>query len=658
MPRQARLVYQMPDGRTHELPIDLSREATIGRHPQCTLTVNQASVSRRHAKIWSDGTTAYIEDMGSSNGTYVNNQRISRSAISAGDELRCGDFRLRFVEEESGTREVPAAVDVAPAEPLPKQPRVVGSIRSRVPRTPDAAPTPVGRIARSRNEQSPPPLPADSVEHQPVDPSMSGFDDPRAEVERLREEAGVWKRLYDDLRAQQGEGGAAANEERDRALADVAELRADVEARDRRIKELEGAVKRAEMQSDTQAESAVKLKEQLNAQLNQLEEYRRGKAELAAELAAAEASIGELRRAQEVSTTHEDELADQVNDLKRMVGQKEREIRGFQQELDMATYELKAAREENETLRLNLSADDKSRKELNTTVDHLRQVLGEKEGIIEQLEADLNRWKARASQAEDRAREEGGAMASRLTDDLTAARDELAEMTRRNAALEADLEKTHAALEEARGQSGNTRQLMDQLNELRRANRDLRNEMEAAKAQPAAPAVDDGRLGELEARLEAAERERHEAERLRVRVEGELRQAQEAVQRLQASAGAALVSTGGGGGGEDVAALRDGAVEVYERLNDLASDLRMNVELSKGYIGDLRPVVEVAEELRRQGVPGELGEQIRAAVEEADASLTMDSAEEAIRNAFESSRNFKKLMRTFRELLQTHGYGG
>ena len=121
---QASLVYEADDGNKNDLALDTGVKSTIGRHPQCTLFVNQPSVSRRHARVWYDGKNWIVEDLKSSNGTFVNNQRIERETLNEGDEVRCGDFKITFLMEDF-TREVG---DVAPA---PSAPRLVGAIRSQ-----------------------------------------------------------------------------------------------------------------------------------------------------------------------------------------------------------------------------------------------------------------------------------------------------------------------------------------------------------------------------------------------------------------------------------------------------------------------------------------------------------------------------------------------
>ena len=63
MASRASLAYQADDGSKQNLALDQKSKATIGRHPQCTLFVNQPSVSRRHARIWCDADCWFVEDL-------------------------------------------------------------------------------------------------------------------------------------------------------------------------------------------------------------------------------------------------------------------------------------------------------------------------------------------------------------------------------------------------------------------------------------------------------------------------------------------------------------------------------------------------------------------------------------------------------------------
>jgi len=69
---------------------------TIGRHPEADIFFDDVTVSRRHAEITRNGKTFEIVDQRSLNGTYVNGERVDRSVLANGFELRVGKFRLNF----------------------------------------------------------------------------------------------------------------------------------------------------------------------------------------------------------------------------------------------------------------------------------------------------------------------------------------------------------------------------------------------------------------------------------------------------------------------------------------------------------------------------------------------------------------------------------
>ena len=114
---QASLVYTAADGTKQDLILRIGEDTTIGRHPNCSLTISQPSVSRRHARLWFDQGVWFVEDLQSSNGTFVNNRRINRAQLTEGDELRCGDFVLTYGIEER-TRAVKTA-DRREKAPMP-----------------------------------------------------------------------------------------------------------------------------------------------------------------------------------------------------------------------------------------------------------------------------------------------------------------------------------------------------------------------------------------------------------------------------------------------------------------------------------------------------------------------------------------------------------
>ena len=71
----------------------------IGRRPECDITVPNKTVSRKHAELEIDasGETGYINDLGSHNGTTVNNMKVNtRTPVKAGDAVTFGSTEFRL----------------------------------------------------------------------------------------------------------------------------------------------------------------------------------------------------------------------------------------------------------------------------------------------------------------------------------------------------------------------------------------------------------------------------------------------------------------------------------------------------------------------------------------------------------------------------------
>jgi DNA-binding winged helix-turn-helix (wHTH) protein len=77
-------------------------ENVIGRTPECDVQIIGPSVSRRHARLVISAQGAVLEDLGSMNGTYVGDRRISASTkVQDGDEIRIGKERIRLIADRS-----------------------------------------------------------------------------------------------------------------------------------------------------------------------------------------------------------------------------------------------------------------------------------------------------------------------------------------------------------------------------------------------------------------------------------------------------------------------------------------------------------------------------------------------------------------------------
>jgi len=74
----------------------------LGRHPDSEISLDDITVSRRHAEVQHTEQGYAVADSGSLNGTYVNQQRVERAMLKHGDELQIGKFRLVFFERADG----------------------------------------------------------------------------------------------------------------------------------------------------------------------------------------------------------------------------------------------------------------------------------------------------------------------------------------------------------------------------------------------------------------------------------------------------------------------------------------------------------------------------------------------------------------------------
>ena len=101
------LIY--PTGDLLGKRFTLEREALlIGRTSECDIVVELDSVSRRHARIQREGLNIVVHDLGSTNGTYVNQIQIKSRVLSDGDQIKIGNAIFKFLSGgnvESGYHE-------------------------------------------------------------------------------------------------------------------------------------------------------------------------------------------------------------------------------------------------------------------------------------------------------------------------------------------------------------------------------------------------------------------------------------------------------------------------------------------------------------------------------------------------------------------------
>jgi pSer/pThr/pTyr-binding forkhead associated (FHA) protein len=153
----------MKVGPTPGLSITLLKaEMFIGRDLANEIVISDADVSRRHARLARQGDTYLLEDLASTNGTYVNDQRLSAAQIlQPGDQIRFGETILLIFEA------VIVADQPEPAQAAPEPARIPAPAESASPLpmpgfaaqpAPNLASNLIGALSRSRPAAAPTPI--------------------------------------------------------------------------------------------------------------------------------------------------------------------------------------------------------------------------------------------------------------------------------------------------------------------------------------------------------------------------------------------------------------------------------------------------------------------------------------------------------------------
>ena len=97
-------------GRTHELKVD---KTTIGRVEDNLFQIAEPSVSSHHCEVLLRGNEVVIKDLNSTNGTFIDDEKITESVLKPGHTLRLGQIELRLEDGAAAPASAPAA---APAK--------------------------------------------------------------------------------------------------------------------------------------------------------------------------------------------------------------------------------------------------------------------------------------------------------------------------------------------------------------------------------------------------------------------------------------------------------------------------------------------------------------------------------------------------------------
>ncbi len=94
----AKLILSMETTMLKEIPLSKER-TTIGRKPQNDIQIDNLAISGEHAVVITILNDSFLEDLGSTNGTFVNGQSVKKHFLKNGDTIELGKYRLKYVSE-------------------------------------------------------------------------------------------------------------------------------------------------------------------------------------------------------------------------------------------------------------------------------------------------------------------------------------------------------------------------------------------------------------------------------------------------------------------------------------------------------------------------------------------------------------------------------
>jgi pSer/pThr/pTyr-binding forkhead associated (FHA) protein len=97
----------------------LRRCTTIGRSSQCDITIPGTHLSRQHAELTCQGNLLHVRDLASTNGTYINDERITEGIARHGDRLRLDVYSFRVIGPGDETNKI--RLGRAPVQPAVKR---------------------------------------------------------------------------------------------------------------------------------------------------------------------------------------------------------------------------------------------------------------------------------------------------------------------------------------------------------------------------------------------------------------------------------------------------------------------------------------------------------------------------------------------------------
>ncbi|MGZ6141848.1 MAG: FHA domain-containing protein, partial [Myxococcales bacterium] len=225
-------------GSLENQEIELTPDAmTVGRSSACNIKIGDAGVSSKHAKIWCEDGEYYLMDLGSTNGTFVNDKDVDREKLTDGDVITFGMTKAAFVGDKPKPRASPARAPAAPAGRAPQ--------RGAQPAARGAAPARGGAAPAAAEEEEPEAAPAGIVTDAPRKSAQPGLraevkTQDEVEIATLRGKVAFFEEENRKLKAQmKTQSEQAAHDAAAGARGDAEKIRGLLKQREEEMKKLQ-----------------------------------------------------------------------------------------------------------------------------------------------------------------------------------------------------------------------------------------------------------------------------------------------------------------------------------------------------------------------------------------------------------------------------------
>ena len=116
-------------------------KTTLGRRPYNDMVIDNLAVSGEHAVLQMVGNDVFIEDLNSTNGTYINGKAIKKQLLAHNDTVEIGKYKIKYLTDDGGDYEKTMILRPGATQPPAFSPDAAAQLRLRRPgRCPARAP--------------------------------------------------------------------------------------------------------------------------------------------------------------------------------------------------------------------------------------------------------------------------------------------------------------------------------------------------------------------------------------------------------------------------------------------------------------------------------------------------------------------------------------